>query len=144
MVGMRENRKVAKNAVWHRNGARMCIRCIQRFQCHTATHYEGTIAAIPHHRLYLELFMPRRHLSLPSHYSNLLGRVTLAALLLAGGSGVAWDLVHTPGSELRGFNEQLIAANDVLLDRALHAGSGAGMAHMQAPPGTDGALVAQR
>lgn len=88
--------------------------------------------------------MPRHHLCLPSHYSNLLGRVTLAALLLAGAGGITWDVVHTPRSELRGFNEQLIAANDVLLDRALHTGAGAEMAHIQAPPGNAVTLVAQR
>jgi len=98
--------------------------------------------------------MPRRHLYLPSHYSNLLGRLTLAALLLAGGSGITWDLYHAPGSELRSFNNQLIAANDVLIDRAMSVGDvdvGAGVRHNAAPlagasalPGYTADLVAQQ
>ena len=98
--------------------------------------------------------MPRRHLYLPSHYSNLLGRLTLAALLLAGAGGITWDLAHTPRSELRGFNEQLIAANDVLLSRAMSVGdvdARAGMARAGAPladaaaqPGNATSLVAQQ
>jgi len=88
--------------------------------------------------------MPRHHFYLPCCYSNLLGRVTLAALLFAGAGGVTWDVFHTPPSELRGFNDQLIAANDVLLNRALHDGSGAEMAHLPAPPGNTALILAQQ
>ena len=97
--------------------------------------------------------MPRRHLHLPSHYSNLLGRLTLAALLLAGGSGITWDLYHPPGSQLRNFNNQLIAANDVLLSRAMSVGDdgragmergAAPLADAAAPPGDTLSLVAQQ
>jgi len=88
--------------------------------------------------------MPRRHLHLPSHYSNLLDRLTLAALLLAGGSGITWDLYHPPGSELRTFNNQLIAANDVLLSRAMSVGDVDGRAGSErgAPPLADAAAPA--
>ena len=86
--------------------------------------------------------MPRRHLHLPPQYSNLLGRFTLVALLLAGGSGITWDLYQTQRSASPVFNEQLVAANDVLLNRAMsvgdvHRGEGKArsLADTAAPPG---------
>jgi len=63
--------------------------------------------------------MPRHHFYVPPPYSNLIGRVTLCALLLAGGSGIAWDVFTMPQSELGGINAQLVAANDALASRAV-------------------------
>ncbi len=63
--------------------------------------------------------MPRYHFYVPPPYSNLIGRVTLCALLLAGGSGIAWDVFTMPQSEMGGINQQLVAANDALATRAV-------------------------
>lgn len=62
--------------------------------------------------------MPSRHYYAPP-YSNLIGRATLCALLLAGGSGIAWDVFTMPQSEMSGINQQLVAANDTLATRAV-------------------------
>lgn len=58
----------------------------------------------------------------------ILRRVTLLALLCAGGSGIAWSCYALPRSELSGMNERIDAANDVLMYRAggPHATGGAG------------------
>lgn len=61
--------------------------------------------------------MTRHHFHVPPPYSNLIGRVTLCALLLAGGSGIAWDIFNTPKSGMGAINEQLLAANDSLATR---------------------------
>ncbi|WP_332877830.1 hypothetical protein [Massilia sp. S19_KUP03_FR1] len=63
--------------------------------------------------------MPRHYFHVPPPYSNLIGRVTLCALLLAGGSGIAWDVFTVPQSEMGGINQQLLAANDALATRAV-------------------------
>jgi hypothetical protein len=63
--------------------------------------------------------MPRHYFHVPPPYSNAIGRVTLCALLLAGGSGIAWDIFTVPQSELGGINQQLMAANDALATRAV-------------------------
>lgn len=54
----------------------------------------------------------------PAHHT-LLGRVTLVAILLAGGSGIAYDFYTQPPSQLASVNAQLNAAHDALLSRAL-------------------------
>ena len=63
--------------------------------------------------------MPRYHLQFQPPYSNLIGRVTLCALLMAGGSGIAWDVFTMPQSGMDGINQQLVAANDALATRAV-------------------------
>ena len=63
--------------------------------------------------------MPRHHFHVPPPYSNLIGRVTLCALLLAGGSGIAWDIFDMPKSGMGAVNEQLLAANDALATRSV-------------------------
>lgn len=65
--------------------------------------------------------MPRHHFCVPPPYTTLIGRVTLCALLLAGGSGIAWDCFGRPPSELRGLNDKLLVANDALMSRAVSA-----------------------
>lgn len=54
----------------------------------------------------------------PAHHT-LLGRVTLVAILLAGGSGIAYDFYTRPLSQMASMNAQLDAAHDALLSRAL-------------------------
>ena len=66
--------------------------------------------------------MPRLYCYMPSPYTSLLRRMTLSALLLAGGMGIAWACYIAPPSQMRGLNQQLGAANDVLLARAANAG----------------------
>lgn len=56
----------------------------------------------------------------PAHHT-LLGRVTLVAILLAGGSGIAYDFYTRPPSQLATMNAQLDAAHDALLSKALGA-----------------------
>jgi hypothetical protein len=63
--------------------------------------------------------MPRQYFHVPPPYSNLIGRVTLCALLMAGGSGIAWDVFTMPQSEMGSINQQLVAANDALATRAV-------------------------
>ena len=63
--------------------------------------------------------MPRHYFHVPPPYTNAIGRVTLCALLLAGGSGIAWDVLTMPQSEMSGINQQLVAANDALATRAV-------------------------
>jgi hypothetical protein len=66
-----------------------------------------------------EFPMPRHHFHVSPPYSNLIGRVTLCALLLAGGSGIAWDIFDMPKSGMGAINEQLLAANDALATRSV-------------------------
>lgn len=60
--------------------------------------------------------MARRYLYLPSPYTAMLRRVTLIALLIACGCGIALDRYVT--SEMRLYNQSLGEANDQLLSRA--------------------------
>lgn len=62
--------------------------------------------------------MPHRY-SFPSTHHALLRRVTLLALLLAGGSGIAWDYYNGSHRQLNGINEKMGLANDVLLSRTV-------------------------
>jgi hypothetical protein len=72
--------------------------------------------------------MSRHSYCVPTPYTALLRRVTLLALLCAGGGGIAWSCYALPRSELGGMNERMDAANDVLMYRAgnPHAIGGAG------------------
>ena len=65
--------------------------------------------------------MPRHHFCVPPPYTTLIGRATLCALLLAGGSGIAWDCFGMAPTALRGLNDKLLVANDALTSRAVSA-----------------------
>jgi len=71
--------------------------------------------------------MTRHYYCVPLPYTALLRRITLVALLCAGGSGIAWSVYTMPRSSLGGMNQQLDAANDVLMARAA-SGRGASRA----------------
>lgn len=62
--------------------------------------------------------MPNRY-SLPTRHHALLRHVTLFALLIAGGSGIAWDVCTRPHMQLSDINEKMGVANDVLLARTV-------------------------
>lgn len=64
--------------------------------------------------------MPHRY-CLPTPYHGVLRRATLVALLLAGGSGIGWDVYFHSHTQLGGYNEQMDVVQDALLSKAVGA-----------------------